>query len=72
MYLNLMNEMRKNHITVDNIATLLGLHRNSIRSRNNGAIPYTVDEAFLVKSRFFPYADIEWLFRNYNENAGQS
>jgi plasmid maintenance system antidote protein VapI len=63
MYLNLMTEMNRLGITNENIADELHIHRNSVSNKINGDTPLTLEEAKIIREKFFPYADFQYLFR---------
>lgn len=58
----LKRAMRDKGISIEAVAGLLQIHRNSASSKVNGATPFTIDEAFEVKNKLFPEFDIEYLF----------
>jgi hypothetical protein len=62
MYLNLLTEMNRIDVTIEQIADALGLHRNSVSNKINGNTPWTFEEALTIRDKFFPYADIQYLF----------
>lgn len=68
MYLNLKTEMMKMGITIEEIASKLGLTRGTIFNKIEGKTPLTYDEAMAIKDQFFPYADLQWLFKKINRN----
>jgi plasmid maintenance system antidote protein VapI len=71
VYLNLKYEMDRTGVTIDQIATTLGIHRNSASNKMNGSTPFTVEEAIYLRDMFFPYADFQYLYRKMKvEKAG--
>lgn len=62
-YLNLKGEMAKKNITIEDIAKLLNMHRNSISKKINGPSSFSIEEAFAVKKKFFPDCDMKELFK---------
>lgn len=63
MYLNLKTELERNNLSIDNIADLLEIHRNSASNKINGDSDFTVEQAFAVREKMFPYADLQYLFK---------
>ena len=61
MYENLKIEMVKKGITNTQLATLLGVHVNSIANKISHG-PFSIEDAFLIKNNFFPDLDIAYLF----------
>lgn len=51
--INLKGEMAKNGITIEAIAKLLGIHRNSAANKINGDSSFTIDEAITIQRSFF-------------------
>lgn len=54
--------MQSKGITIEAVAAILGIHRNSASNKVNGETPFTVDEAFKLKSTLFPEYDADYLF----------
>lgn len=71
MLLNLKMEMEKNHVTVEKMAQLLDLHRNTISSKLSGETEFSIAEAFEIRERLFPYADMQYLFKQIYEVSEQ-
>lgn len=65
MLINLKSEMTRNSLTVDDIANALKIHRNSAQNKINGASKFNIEEAFELKAKLFPYADLSFLFKDY-------
>lgn len=70
--LNLKVEMFLHKISVEDIATLLNIHRNTASTKVNGKKPFSIYEAFLIKEKLFPDAELKYLFDNANEKDGNS
>mgnify|MGYP000355716433 FL=1 len=51
---NLKAEMAKCGVTVEAIAEVLKIHRNSASNKINGKSSFTIEEAFEIKTVFFP------------------
>lgn len=70
MYKNLIAAMAVEKITQEMMATLLGVHRNTIANRLNGEGNFSINEAFKIKSQFFPNYEIEKLFAKEKKEEG--
>lgn len=68
MLLNLKTEMERNRFTIDNLADILGVHRNTMANKLSGDTAISFDEAQLLRDRLFPYADLQYLFKNFSED----
>lgn len=66
---NLKAEMAKANITVENIAEALGIHRNSASNKINGKSNFTIQEAFEIKTMFFPTLSLDYLFGDAKQEA---
>lgn len=66
--LNLKKAMRDKGISIEAVAGLLHIHRNSASSKVNGSTPFTIDEAFEVKTKLFPEFDMGYLFGKLAED----
>ena len=62
MYENLKIEMVKKGITSSQLAKLLGIHVNTVTNKIAHG-PFSIEEAFLIKSTLFPDLDIAYLFK---------
>lgn len=63
MYLNLKTELDRNNVNEIELAEAIGVHRNSISNKLNGRTPFTIDEALIIREKFFPYAEFQYLFK---------
>ena len=63
MYLNLKTEMDRNGISIEKVAEILEIHRNSASNKINGDSKFSIEEAFELRDRLFPYADVQYLFK---------
>lgn len=61
-YINLIAEMSKKKISNRNFATLLNVHENTIGNKINSG-SFSIEEAFEIKSNYFPEFEIEYLFK---------
>lgn len=62
-YGNLKIEMMKRNITIESIAKLLDVHRNSAANKVNGKSHFTIEEAEKIHNVLFPDLEITYLFR---------
>lgn len=63
MYLNLKTEMIKMGITIEQVASKLNLSGKTISNKIEGKTPFSYEEALNIKEIFFPYCDMQWLFK---------
>lgn len=61
-YLILKGEMAKHNITIESIAELLNLHRNSVSYKINKGGSFTIDESIRIRDAFFSAWDVDKLF----------
>lgn len=54
--------MQSKGISIEAVAAVLKVHRNSASNKVNGETPFTVDEAFKLKAALFPEFDADYLF----------
>lgn len=62
-YGNLKAEMGRRDITIEEIARIIGVHRNSASNKINGPSSFSIEEAMAIKSKFFPDLDYKYLFK---------
>ena len=62
-YLNLKGEMAKRNVTIEEIAQLLQIHRNSVANKIKGESAFYIEEATRIREAFFPDADLSELFQ---------
>lgn len=60
---NLKKALNQKNITIEMLATLLGIHRNTASSKVNGTTEFTVQEALTIKDSFFPEYELSYLFQ---------
>ena len=63
MYANLKAAMALKGITIEAIAKLLGVHRNTVLSKLNGESEFTYGQAELIQETMFPEYSARYLFR---------
>lgn len=64
MALTVKGEMAKRGISIKEIAEFLNIHRNSVANKLNGETPFSIEESFSIRDRYFPDWKVEDLFRN--------
>lgn len=64
---NLRGEMARKGITIEELASFLGIHRKSVSNKINGETPFSVNEAFEIQKKYFPKLSLEYLFKKENE-----
>lgn len=62
MKVNLIGEMAKRKISINDVAVLLGIHRNSVTNKLYGKTVFTLDEAITIADTYFKDCDFRWLF----------
>ena len=62
MYDNLKAEMGKKGISIDAMARLLGVHRNTIQNKLEGESEFTIGQAEIISETMFPEFTIKYLF----------
>lgn len=58
----LKKAMGDKRITIEAIASVLNIHRNSASSKVNKEVQFTIREAFQLKRNLFPEYDMDYLF----------
>lgn len=61
-YRNLIGELAKNGITNTQVASVLGVHTNTVSNKLEGTSSFSIEEAFKIKSSLLPYCDLSYLF----------
>lgn len=49
-------------ISIEAVAAVWGVHRNSAANKLNGTTPVTVNEAFKLRDELFPEYNLDYLF----------
>lgn len=62
MYENLVTAMARKGVTVDSLAKLLGVHRNTITNKLNGESEFTYAQAEMIQETMFPEYNAKYLF----------
>ena len=63
MYSNLKAVMAIKGVTIDSMANLLGVHRNTVSSKLEGDSEFTFGQAEQIQSTMFPEYNSSYLFR---------
>ena len=63
MYNNLKSVMAAKGITIDAMASLLGVHRNTVSNKLDGESEFTFGQAEQIQSVMFPEYNSAYLFR---------
>lgn len=63
MYKNLQAEIVRNNVSKENLAQAIGKSYQTIMLKLSGKYPFTLDEAFEIRSRYFPNYSIDYLFK---------
>jgi DNA-binding XRE family transcriptional regulator len=70
MYRNLEAEMIREGVTRKDLAEALGVRYATVIDKLKGRYSFTLDEAFIIRNKFFPHLSFEYLFeRNENKTA---
>lgn len=62
VYSNLKAEMARKDITIESMAQMLGIHRNSVANKLNGASSFSIEEAMKIQDSFFQDLEYKYLF----------
>lgn len=63
MYKNLKQLMAAKGISLDAVATLLGIHRNTVSNKLDGESEFTYGQAELIQEVMFPEYNARYLFK---------
>ena len=69
MYKNLEAEMVRENITRKDLANLLNVRYATIIDKLKGRYSFTLDEAFKIRNKYFPYLSFEYLFETEEKTA---
>ena len=61
MYPNLIIAMKRKKVSMEDVAVLLRIHRNSVSYKINGNGSFSIEEGFLVHGKLFPETDLHYL-----------
>lgn len=71
-YSNLKAEMGRYNITIESIASTLGIHRNSVSYKLNKGGSFSIEEANIIQKTFFPSIPLTVLFQKENSTISQT
>ena len=71
-YQNLKAEMKRIGVTQGDIAEFLSMSTNNVYLKINGKVPFTVDEAWKIRERFFPDATLDYLMGQTPDRDGEA
>lgn len=63
--INLIKEMAARQVEIEDIAKLLGIHRNSAANKVNGRTSFNIEEGFKIHDAFFPDIPMDFLFKRF-------
>ena len=62
-YGNLKLTLYESNVSIETVAKLLGIHRNSVSNKLNGHSSFTIEEAQKLKRDLLSKYDSEYLFK---------
>lgn len=71
-YSNLKAEMGRYNVTIESIASTLGIHRNSVSYKLNKGGSFSIEEANVIQKTFFPQIPLITLFQKDENNKKQT
>jgi len=72
IFSNLRAEMARNRITIQGIADIIGVGRDTASQKLSGKTPITLAEAFKIEKGYFPDLDVRYLFAELLSDAKDS
>lgn len=69
MYRNLLAEMVRKNITRKDISKEVKCNYASVVEKINGKRSFTIEEATIIKEKFFPELLIDYLFKNFESES---
>lgn len=70
MYENLESLMARERVSIQDVANLLEVHRNTASSKVRGETEFTIEEAFKLHGRYFNKYSLEWVYQKVLEAQG--
>ncbi len=61
MYLNLKMALVEKGVSIEEAATLLGIHRNTFSAKINGKAKFYIDELCKIRDAYFPQKTLDEL-----------
>lgn len=71
-YQNLKAEMKRYGITQGEVAHFLSMSTNNVSLKINGKVPFTVDEAVMIRDKFFPDTTLDYLMDQTSDRDGEA
>lgn len=71
-YSNLKAEMGRYDVTIESIASKLGIHRNSVSYKLNKGGSFSIEEADVIQKTFFPQIPLTTLFQKDDDTDKQT
>lgn len=72
MYRNLKRAMSEKKITMEGMARILGVHRNTIQNKLDGESEFSINQAFEIARVIFPEYKLSYLFERMGEERDAS
>ena len=69
MYPNMVAEMSKKGITIEALAAILGVHRNTIANKITGDGAFTFEQAMTIAEAVFPEYKPSYIFKREKQTA---
>lgn len=60
---NLRKEMAAKHVSIEDLAKLWKVHRNTASAKVNGESKISIEEAFAAQEKYFPDCSLAYLFK---------
>ena len=71
MYANLLKEMAVNGVTIETLASILDIHRNSVSYKlKKGS--FSIEQAMRIRDKQFKSLDMQYLFKKSAEKEEKS
>lgn len=69
MYANLKMLMALKGVTIEDLAKLLGVHRNTIANKLDGESEFSFDQAIMIHDRYFSEYRIKYVFARLTQES---
>lgn len=69
---NLRRAMQVKNVSIDAVAAVLGVHRNTVSNKLEGNSSFYIEECYVLKKALFPEYDLEYLFGNTPGNTNDT
>ncbi len=67
MLLNLLAEMARARVSVNDLAALWHCHRNTVARKIAGTSSIKIEEAYLARATYFPHCSLDYLFDTHEQ-----